>query len=121
MKKSNYKFSKNDLEQMIKFFAWFDSMDINLNVHNIYDVSPWKRFRHCKAEYRTVSSKNTGEILYIVLRSYNTIVCVIDARINVCEIRGRYSMTTYQHIAKFMHDYGCNESTNYELVNWFKK
>lgn len=118
--KNKYKYSENDLQQMRRFFDWFDSLDTNPNAHNIYEIGKWKRFRHCKAEIRTVSAKADGQLLYLVLKSYATIVAVIDVRINVCEIRGRYTMTTYQHVAKFMHDFNCNTSDNYELVNWFK-
>ena len=62
-----------------------------------------KQFRRCTAEvYET-----TG---YFILRSYNTLVAVIDKSTGTCYDVLRmvygYTATSAQHIAKFTNDYG---------------
>lgn len=63
-----------------------------------------KRFRRCQA---TVGTTESGEYTY--LRSYNTIVCVIDnitgEAVDVLRTEYCYTSTSAQHIAKFLHEY----------------
>ena len=111
--------NKNDIEMMVKFFEFFDRYCTVGEPNKVYSIVS-KRFRRCRAIVYEVSSLRTGELLYIVLQSYNTVVAVLDIRANIVEIRGRYSITTYKHIVKFMNDYNCSECDNWELENWFK-
>lgn len=63
----------------------------------------WKKLRHCSAE--VCETEN-----YYILRSYNTIVAVVDKyNFNVYDILRKvygYTATSAQHIAKFAYDYG---------------
>lgn len=65
--------------------------------------STWKKFRHCSAE---VLEKDN----YILLRSYNTIVAVIDLEYGIgydfLRLVYGYTATSAQHISKFFKDYG---------------
>lgn len=62
------------------------------------------QLRYCKA---TVGTTVSGEYTY--LRSYNTIVCVIDnvtgEAVDVLRTEYGYTPTSASHIAKFLHDY----------------
>ena len=63
-----------------------------------------KQLRHCNATYGYTED---GEFLY--LRSYNTIVCVIDLTtgeaIDVLRTEYGYTATSAQHISKFLKDF----------------
>lgn len=63
-----------------------------------------KQLRHCQA---TVGTTVSGEYTY--LRSYNTIVCVIDnvtgEAVDVLRTEYGYTSTSAQHIRKFLQDY----------------
>ena len=61
-------------------------------------IDSYKRLRTCKA---TVYYINSG----CVLQSYGTIVAVADYQNDVLLVRGYYSATTAQHVAKFQHDF----------------
>lgn len=65
--------------------------------------SPWKRLRSCSAEVLETPS-------YFILRSYNTVVAVIDKQTrytwDVLRMVYGYTATSAQHIAKFSNDYG---------------
>ena len=75
------------------------------------DVIDAKRLRTCKAiVYETEN--------YYILRSYNTVVAVIDKEFDTLydclRVVYGYTSTSAQHIAKFNHDYcsgswGCTE------------
>ncbi len=89
---------------------------INADVMNAYhaankeriwgDCTNWKRLRYCAAE---VCETET----YYILRSYNTIVAVIDKGTHVLfdalRVVYGYTTTSAQHIIKFAHDYGAEE------------
>ena len=81
----------------------------NFNTTNNY-TGNFKRLRSCSAEVAPVMDAETGELLYYVLRSYNTIVAAIDVRTDTLYDFLRYvygyTATSAQHIAKFDHDYG---------------
>lgn len=68
-----------------------------------FNDSTWKKFRHCSAE---VLEKDN----YIMLRSYNTIVAVIDLEYGIgydfLRLVYGYTATSAQHISKFFKDYG---------------
>ena len=65
--------------------------------------SPWKRLRSCSARVLETPS-------YYILRSYNTVVAVIDKCTgntwDVLRMVYGYTATSAQHIAKFSNDYG---------------
>lgn len=81
----------------------------NFNNSNNY-TGNFKRLRSCSAEVAPVIDAETGELLYYVLRSYNTIVAAIDVRTDTLYDFLRYvygyTATSAQHIAKFSQDYG---------------
>lgn len=70
----------------------------------------WKKLRSCSAEVAPCVDPDTGEILYYALRSYRTIVAIIDCRTDTLYDFLRYvygyTSTSAQHISKFAHDYG---------------
>ena len=68
------------------------------------------RLRSCSATVFDLVDDTTGEVLYHVLRSYNTIVAFIDPTTDTLydvlrKVYG-YTATSAQHIAKFSQDYG---------------
>ena len=84
-----------------------------------------KRLRSCSAEVAPVIDAETGELLYYVLRSYNTIVAAIDVSNDTLYDFLRYvygyTSTSAQHISKFSKDYGygkwgCAHSLTYREV-----
>ena len=81
----------------------------DFNTTNNY-TGNFKRLRSCSAEVAPVIDAETGELLYYVLRSYNTIVAAIDVRTDTLYDFLRYvygyTSTSAQHIAKFDKDYG---------------
>ena len=81
----------------------------DFNTTNNY-TGNFKRLRSCSAEVAPVIDAETGELIYYVLRSYNTIVAAIDVRTDTLYDFLRYvygyTATSAQHISKFDHDYG---------------
>lgn len=73
------------------------------------DSTPWKQLRSCTASVCYIVDNETGEILYFVLRSYNTIVAFIevntDTLYDFLRYAYGYTATSAQHIAKFDRDY----------------
>lgn len=68
------------------------------------------RLRSCSATVFDLVDDTTGEVLYHVLRSYNTIVAFIDPTTDTLydvlrKVYG-YTATSAQHISKFGQDYG---------------
>ena len=65
--------------------------------------SPWKRLRSCTAEVLETPS-------FFILRSYNTVVAVVEKSTGNCydilRVAYGYPATSAQHIAKFSNDYG---------------
>lgn len=65
--------------------------------------SPWKRLRTCNAAVLETPS-------FYILRSYNTVVAVIDkytgSTWDVLRMVNGHTCTNAQHIAKFAADYG---------------
>lgn len=85
---------------------------------NYCSISVGKRLRSCQAYvYETPS--------FYVLRSYNTVVAIIEKKTDTCydflrRVYG-YTATSAQHISKFDHDfgrgeYGCKERVTYREV-----
>ena len=66
-------------------------------------TSPWKRLRRCSADVLETPG-------FYILRSYNTVVAVIDKLTgntwDVLRMVYGYTATSAQHIAKFSDDYG---------------
>lgn len=85
-----------------------------LNMLNSDSVSlctdHWMQLRSCSAEVAPAIDNETGEVLYYVLRSYRTIVAIIDTKTDTLYDFLRYvygyTSTSAQHIAKFGQDYG---------------
>ena len=81
----------------------------DFNTTNNY-TGNFKRLRSCSAEVAPVIDAETGELLYYVLRSYNTIVAAIDVSNDTLYDFLRYvygyTATSAQHISKFNQDYG---------------
>ena len=85
---------------------------------NYCSISVGKRLRTCQAYvYETPS--------FYVLRSYNTVVAIIEKSTDTCYgfLRGvyGYTSTSAQHISKFDKDYGrgawgCTERVTYREV-----
>ena len=73
----------------------------------------FKRLRSCSAEVAPVMDAETGELMYYVLRSYNTIVAAIDVSNDTLYDFLRYvygyTATSAQHISKFSKDYGAGK------------
>ena len=68
------------------------------------DISSEKRLRTCNAYYGVTKERD-----FIYLRSYNTIVCVIDTytkeAFDVLRTEYGYTATSAQHITKFLSDF----------------
>ena len=77
--------------------------------NSAYLCNPVK-LRNCSATVFSLCDSETGEVLYHVLRSYNTIVAAIDTRTNTLydflRLAYGYTATSAQHISKFSRDYG---------------
>lgn len=81
-------------------------------------IGYWNRLRTCQAYvYETPS--------FYVLRSYNTVVAIIEKSTDTCYdfLRGvyGYTSTSAQHISKFDKDYGsgaygCKERVTYRKI-----
>ena len=84
-----------------------------------------RKLRSCSATVFDLVDDTTGEELYNVLRSYNTIVAFIDPTTDTLydvlrKVYG-YTSTSAQHIAKFDKDYGmgkwgCTNRVTYREV-----
>ena len=97
------------LEYLQVYNDWVDSRNV---------FPRWKRLRSCSAEVAKVGN-------WYVLRSYNTIVAIIDIQtdtlIDFLRYVYGYTSTSAQHIAKFGLDYGsgkwgCTHSLTYREV-----
>ena len=91
-------------EQVLNALTLFNGA----NVSTCTDL--WKPLRSCSAEVAPAIDNETGEVLYYVLRSYRTIVAIIDIKTDTLYDFLRYvygyTSTSAQHIAKFDKDYG---------------
>ena len=84
-----------------------------------YNVVPsWERLRSCSAEVARIGN-------WYVLRSYRTIVAIIDTQtdtlVDFLRYVYGYTATSAQHISKFSRDYGsskwgCANSLTYREV-----
>ena len=96
----------------------YEQREINesvLAVLNDYKSANWdiyheRKLRSCSATVAEAVDPETGELRYIVLRSYRTVVAVIDTRTAILYDFLRYvygyTATSAQHISKFAQDYG---------------
>lgn len=75
-----------------------------------YYLTNNRRLRNCSASVADAVNCETGEVLYRVLTSYNTVVAIIDVRtdtlIDFLRYVYGYTSTSAQHISKFAKDYG---------------
>ena len=71
---------------------------------------PSRPLRSCSAQVNEVTDTETGEVLYAVLTSYNTVVAIIDYATDTLYDFLRYvygyTATSAKHISKFSEDYG---------------
>ena len=97
-------------------------LDMNTNVVAQYDtfrgvlanphvtLTPSRPLRSCSAVVFDIVANDTCEVLYRVLKSYNTIVAFIDVETDtlydVLRYVYGYTATSASHIAKFSKDYG---------------
>lgn len=69
-----------------------------------------RKLRSCSASVADAIDCETGEVLYHVLTSYNTVVAIIDVQtdtlIDFLRYVYGYTSTSAQHISKFSKDYG---------------
>lgn len=95
MKKSMQLQINRDVEQYLEVF--------NRRSLTLYNT---EKLRSCSATVETYVDDLTGEVLH-VLRSYNTIVAIIDGSYAYDFLRlvYGYTATSAQHIAKFFSDY----------------
>ena len=91
-------------EQVLNALTLFNSSNVSTR------TDLWRQLRSCSAEVAPAVDNETGEVVYYVLRSYRTIVAIIDTRTDTLYDFLRYvygyTSTSAQHIAKFDHDYG---------------
>lgn len=94
-------------ENVLAFIERFNAEQSNL------DHLDEKRLRCSAAYVHYVCDPVTGEIRYAVLRSYRTVVAVIDYATDTLYDFLRYvygyTSTSAQHISKFSRDYGCGK------------
>ena len=85
-------------EQVLEYLQVYNDLVDEYNI-----VPSWKRLRSCSAEVARIGN------LY-VLRSYRTIIAIIDTKtdtlVDFLRYVYGYTATSAQHIAKFDHDYG---------------
>lgn len=87
---------------------------VNYQLHQPYGLQVEHRLRKCSAHYFRI-----GRIIW--LRSYNTIVACYDTIDDVLYVYGRFSITTWQHIAKFSRDFCTTMTKEIDILceDWF--
>lgn len=107
----------------------------NYAQYHRYDLKTDNRINHCQAYYsdmvfveieaiEDLSTEHKKEKYYVkayFIKSYSTFVAVYLPEFDVVISFGRYSMTTYQHISKYVKNYtpSYTQTYNTEYVNWF--
>lgn len=86
----------------------------------LYDKRTVKQLRSCSAEVITTDN-------YYYLRSYNTIVAIINREtgelFDVLRFVYGYTSTSAQHISKFSHDYGAYDGRKWGcevIYRWYR-
>ena len=97
-----------------KFYCDYVKNGIMKDFYDIYNASKLnpmtseQRLRHCSA---WVGKVHSGFYSFTYLRSYNTIIAVIDDNtgeaVDILRTVYGYTATSAQHIAKFLQDYPC--------------
>ena len=94
-------------EQVLNALTLFNGANVSTR------TDLWKPLRSCSAEVAPAIDNETGEVLYYVLRSYNTVVAAIDVSNDTLYDFLRYvygyTSTSAQHISKFSKDYGAGK------------
>lgn len=100
-------------------------LEINEKVDKIFDevlqcselgrFTGWERLRTCQAWVCKLDR-------FYILKSYGTVIAVIDTRTDTCydflrQVYG-YTATSAQHIAKFRNDYGAGKCGCVECLTW---
>lgn len=79
-----------------------------------------RKLRSCSASVADAIDCETGEVLYHVLTSYNTVVAIIDVQtdtlIDFLRYVYGYTSTSAQHISKFARDYDAETTLRYYPV-----
>ena len=78
----------------------------------------WKRFRTCNATYAETEN-------FYILRSYKTIVAVVNKHTGICydflrAVYG-YTATSAQHISKFYRDFGDTTRDKYVRIDKYEQ
>lgn len=85
-----------------------------------WDIYHERKLRSCSATVAEAVDPETGELRYVVLRSYRTVVAVIDTRTSTLYDFLRYvygyTATSAKHISKFARDYGAAKVLHYYPV-----
>lgn len=85
-----------------------------------WDMYHERKLRSCSATVADAVDPETGELRYIVLRSYRTVIALIDTRTNTLYDFLRYvygyTATSAQHISKFARDYHATTCMTYKEV-----
>lgn len=87
-----------------------------------------KKLGQCQATTARVLD-DLGNVKYVLLVSYQTVVANYIVGEQVLLVRGRYSQTTYQHVRKFRNAMGREfnvapwniEELNAEIDDWFDR
>lgn len=90
-----------------------DFMRENADLVSASGIYEWKKLRSCSAEVASVGC-------FWVLKSYNTVIAVIDKRTHTLYDFLRYvygyTSTSAQHISKFARDYDAETTLRYYPV-----
>lgn len=86
-----------------------------------------QRLNKCKAWHHEIHFRDRSfpfDFNVVLLKSYDTVVALYDLETGSLISRGRFSQTTYQHIAKFrklLIEQGkrIQRDANLNLVSWF--
>lgn len=91
-----------------------------------YDMKCDYRINYCQAYftktmYICIDEENDFIVKAIFIKSYKTYVAVYLPEFDYFISFGRYSMSTYHHVRKYINDYaiGYPKEYNMEYVNWF--
>ena len=84
-----------------KIVEFLDGFYANIKNRNL-DSFEVKKLRSCSAKVYVSDD-------YFVLKSYETVIAVIDRKTNICydflRLAYHFTMTSAQHVSKFIHDY----------------
>ena len=99
-----------------------NEMDYLTSEEKASEVKKWERLLQCEAWVGDAEG-------CVMLKSYGTVVATYIVAEQILLSRGRYSMTTYQHVRKFRNEMGKRfnvapwniEEINAEIDDWFDR